>query len=156
METAAPAIWLSEDDGDTWRDPGAGQPIPEFADGTQGGWIAGIHAAVVELTDGRLMAYGRGDTINGRMPKSLSSDSGKTWQYSASPFPRRFWWTAVRAATIARGAQFFSPRSQENGRPRTPLPIIDASGDEHLVTGLFGALSYDDGGNVGVYAADFR
>ena len=34
------------------------KPIPEFADGKQGGWIAGIHAAVVELTDGRLMAYG--------------------------------------------------------------------------------------------------
>ena len=81
------AIWLSEDDGETWYDPGAGQPIPEFADGKQGGWIAGIHAAVVELTDGRLMGYGRGDTINGRMPKSVSSDGGKTWHYSASQFP---------------------------------------------------------------------
>ena len=67
------AIWLSDDDGETWDDPGAGQPIPEFAAGKQGGWIAGIHAAVVELTDGRLMAYGRGDTIDERMPKSVSS-----------------------------------------------------------------------------------
>ena len=31
------AIWLSEDDGESWYDPGAGQPIPEFADGKQGG-----------------------------------------------------------------------------------------------------------------------
>ena len=25
------------------------------------------------------------------------------------------------------------------------MPIVDASGNERLVTGLFGALSYDDG-----------
>ena len=67
------SIWLSRDDGETWTDPG--------------GTIAGIHAGVVQLKDGRLMALGRGDDIDGRMPKSLSSDMGKTWSYSASPLP---------------------------------------------------------------------
>ncbi|MCY4401913.1 MAG: SUMF1/EgtB/PvdO family nonheme iron enzyme [Candidatus Poribacteria bacterium] len=138
------AIWLSEDDGETWYDPGAGQPIPEFTAGKSGGWIAGIHAAVVELSDGRLMAYGRGDTIDGRMPKSVSDDGGKSWQYSASPFP-----------PVSGGQRCVFQRLQEGpillvsftGSRKTPetMPIIDASGKERLVTGIFSALSYDDG-----------
>ena len=55
------------------------------------GTIAGIHAKVVELTDGRLLALGRLATINGRMPMSISSDLGKTWTYKASPFPPIGW-----------------------------------------------------------------
>lgn len=138
------AIWLSEDDGETWYDPGAGQPVPEFADGKQGGWIAGIHAAVVELTDGRLMAYGRGDTINGRMPKSLSSDGGRTWHYSASPFPVVSGGQRCVLLRLQEGPIFLASFTGERKAP-TPMPIVDASGNERLVTGLFGALSYDDG-----------
>jgi hypothetical protein len=91
------AIHVSRDGGRTWTDPGAWTPAPEFVEGGRGGTIAGIHAGVVELSDGRLLAFGRGDTIRGqtgpvhnigeRMPQSLSSDGGRTWTYSASPFP---------------------------------------------------------------------
>ena len=138
------AIWISEDDGETWSDPGAAQPIPEFADGKSGGWIAGIHAAVVELTDGRLMAYGRGDSINGRMPKSVSEDSGKTWHYSASPFPpvsggQRCVFLRLREGPILFASFTGSRKTQET------MPIVDASGKERCVTGLFTALSYNDG-----------
>ncbi len=138
------AVWISEDDGDTWHDPGAGQPIPDFAAGKHGGWIAGIHAAVVELSDGRLMAFGRGDTIDERMPKSVSDDGGKTWQYSASQFP-----------PVSGGQRCVFLRLQEDpillisftGSRKTPesMPIVDESGNERLVTGMFSALSYDDG-----------
>ena len=138
------AIWLSNDGGETWYDPGEGQPIPEFVAGKSGGWIAGIHAAVVELSDGRLMAYGRGDTIDDRMPKSVSEDGGKTWHYSASQFP-----------VVSGGQRCVFLRLQEGpiflatftGSRKTPemMPIVDESGNERLVTGLFGALSYDDG-----------
>src|SRR5438552_16169082 len=65
-------VIVSRDDGKTWADAG--------------GRIAGIHAGVVQLKDGRLLALGRGDNIDGFMPKSLSTDMGKTWTYSASPF----------------------------------------------------------------------
>ena len=138
------AIWISEDDGETWSDPGEAQPIPEFADGKSGGWIAGIHAAVVELTDGRLMAYGRGDTINGRMPKSVSEDGGKTWHYSASPFPpvsggQRCVFLRLREGPILLASFTGSRKTQET------MPIVDASGKERYVTGLFTALSYNDG-----------
>ena len=138
------AVWMSEDDGETWHDPGAGQPIPDFAAGKRGGWIAGIHAAVVELSDGRLMAFGRGDTIDERMPKSVSDDGGKTWQYSASQFP-----------PVSGGQRCVFLRLQEGpillisftGSRKTPesMPIVDESGNERLVTGMFSALSYDDG-----------
>lgn len=138
------AVWLSDDNGDTWYDPGAGQPIPEFASGKSGGWIAGIHAAVVELTDGRLMAYGRGDTIDGRMPKSLSSDGGKTWHYSASPFPPVAGGQRCVLLRLQEGPIFFASFTGERQVP-TPMPVVDVSGNERLVTGLFGALSYDDG-----------
>ncbi len=138
------AVWLSDDNGDTWYDPGAGQPVPEFAAGKSGGWIAGIHAAVVELTDGRLMAYGRGDTIDGRMPKSLSSDGGKTWHYSASPFPPVAGGQRCVLLRLQEGPIFCASFTGARRAP-TPMPIVDASGNERLVTGLFGALSYDDG-----------
>ena len=138
------AIWLSNDDGETWSDPGAGQPIPEFADGKQGGWIAGIHAAVVELTDGRLMAYGRGDTIDDRMPKSVSADGGKTWHYSASPFPPVSGGQRCVLLRLQEGPIFLASFTGDR-RESTSMPIVDASGNERLVTGLFGALSYNDG-----------
>ncbi len=82
------ALHISRDGGRTWNDPGEGKPKPEFAEGGTGeGTIAGIHAKVAELGDGRLLAFGRGDTINGRMPMSISADLGRTWSYHASPFP---------------------------------------------------------------------
>ncbi len=137
------AIWLSDDDGETWYDPGAGQPIPEFAAGKSGGWIAGIHAAVVELSDGRLLAYGRGDTIDGRMPKSVSDD-GKTWHYSASPFPVVSGGQRCVFLRLQEGPIFLASFTGSRKTPET-MPIVDASGKERLVTGLFGALSYDDG-----------
>ena len=46
------------------------------------GTIAGIHASVVELRDGSLMALGRGNAIDGRMPCSRSLGMGKEWTYS--------------------------------------------------------------------------
>ncbi len=138
------AIWLSNDDGETWYDPGAGQPVPEFAAGKSGGWIAGIHAAVVELSDGRLMAYGRGDTIDERMPKSVSEDGGKTWHYSASPFPVVSGGQRCVLLRLQEGPIFLASFTGSRKTPET-MSIVDESGNERIVTGLFSALSYDDG-----------
>ena len=79
------AIHLSDDGGFTWREPGADTPAPEFVEGASGGTIAGIHAGVVEIAGGRLMALGRGDTINGRMPKSVSGDMAKPGPIPQAP-----------------------------------------------------------------------
>src|SRR5699024_7835243 len=67
------AVHISDDGGETWWDPGTdvlgNAPIteemheanaPEFVDGGSGDWIAGFHASIAELSDGRLLALGRG------------------------------------------------------------------------------------------------
>ena len=57
------AVLVSRDEGQTWRDPGEGQPAPQFAEGATGAWIAGIHAGFVQLANGDIMAFGRGNSI---------------------------------------------------------------------------------------------
>jgi formylglycine-generating enzyme required for sulfatase activity len=132
------ALLISRDGGRSWRDPGEGKPKPQFRAGARGAWIAGIHAAVVELKDSRLMAFGRGDPIDGHMPKSVSSDGGATWEYSASPFPPIGGGQRLVLLRLAEGPIFFASFAQRT-------PIKDASGNERTVSGLFGALSFDEG-----------
>ena len=57
-------LWISRDNGQSWT--------------MSNGSIAGIHAGVVQLKDGRLMAFGRGNNIQGKMPQSVSDDMGET------------------------------------------------------------------------------
>ena len=80
-------IYVSRDSGETWIDPAAGKPGPRVVGGGIGSFIAGVHGTVVQLQDGSLLAFGRGNNINGRMPQSLSTDMGATWTYSATQFP---------------------------------------------------------------------
>jgi len=117
-------LWLSRDGGETWFDPG--------------GKIAGIHAGVVELTDGRFMALGRWDPIGGNMPMSLSSDQGKSWSYRASPFPPISNGRRLAMTRLREGAIFLASFTDE-------MVITDAAGEDRTVRGLFAALSYDDG-----------
>jgi hypothetical protein len=79
---------------------------------------------VTQLKDGRLMAFGRGMPVDGKMPKSLSSDMGKTWTYSASPFP-----------PIGGGQRLVLMRLKEG-------PLFFASFGEN---GLFASISFDEG-----------
>lgn len=132
------AVLVSRDGGQSWRDPGEGKPQPEFRDGGSGAWIAGIHAALVELADGRLMALGRGDVINGHMPKSISSDLGQTWTYSPSPFPPIGSGQRAVLLRLAEGPIFFASFAKQ-------ISIKDASGAERSCSGLFAALSFDEG-----------
>jgi hypothetical protein len=93
---------------------------------------------VVELRDGRLLAFGRGDTINGRMPQSISADQGQTWTYGASPFPPIGGGQRLVVLRLAEGPIFFASFAKS-------LAIKDASGRERAVSGLFAALSFDEG-----------
>jgi hypothetical protein len=138
------AIWISRDEGKTWTDPGAGAPKPEFVPGKTGGWIAGIHAAVLQLKDGRLMAFGRGDNIDEKMPRSISSDMGKTWTYSPSIFPPVSGGQRCVLLRLKEGPIFFASFTG-NRTESEAMSITDASGKERLITGLFGALSFDEG-----------
>lgn len=82
------ALYLSTDGGATWTDQWDGRNL--FFNLTDpGNQIAGIHAGLVELTDGSLLAVGRGMNIarSNKTPLSVSSDGGKTWYYSLTDFP---------------------------------------------------------------------
>jgi len=82
------AFHTSQDGGLTWADQWNGKS--HFFNLTDPGYsIAGIHAGIVELKDGSIMAVGRGQNINrsGKTPKSISTDKGKTWNYSLTDFP---------------------------------------------------------------------
>jgi hypothetical protein len=118
------AVWISDDEGDSWYDAG--------------GLIAGIHAPVAELADGRLLAYGRGDDIYGRMPKSVSADKGKSWAYSESEFDPISLGQRAVLRRLQEGPLFFA--SFANG-----MQLRDRSGAVRSVSGLFAAVSYDEG-----------
>lgn len=117
-------IWVSCDNGLTWTDPG--------------GTLNGIHAGIVQLKDGRLMALGRGMNIDGMMPKSISCDMGKTWQASASTFPPVSSGQRLALTRLKEGPLFLASFTEQ-------MMLTDASGHKRRVSGLFGALSFDQG-----------
>ena len=119
------ALWLSDDDGDTWHDAG--------------GTIAGIHAGVTQLLDGRLLAFGRNANIDGMMPQSISNDMGRTWTYCASPFPPVRGSQRVVLKRLREGPLFFASFANE------PMSIKDATGSDRPIAGLYCAVSFDDG-----------
>ena len=127
------ALHISRDGGATWSDPG--------------GDIRGIHAGVVPLTDGTLLAFGRGQAIDGRMPVSRSRDMGASWSSAASEFP-----------PISGGQRLVLMRLREGplmlvsftfGDRRTPeageMTFTDRDGNTFVGHGMFAALSFDEG-----------
>ena len=138
------AIHISRDGGQTWNDPGAGKPKPEFAEGQTGAWIAGIHAGVVQFHDGRLLAFGRGNNIDDRMPMSISEDMGETWAYSPSPFLPIGGGQRLVLLRLQGGPLFLA--SFTGGRKDQPeMEVTDVAGQKRSVTGLFTAVSLDEG-----------
>jgi len=121
-------IWVSRDDGKTWYDPG--------------GKINGIHAGIVELNDGRLMALGRNQNIDGWMPKSISSDMGRTWQASASIFQPLTGGQRAALIRLKEGPLFFASFGRDINKFE---PTPDGVRPPRHVSSIFGALSYDDG-----------
>ena len=122
---AGPAsVWISPDSGLTWR--------------KSTGHMAGLHTAVTQVADGRLMAFSRRGDIDGRMPMSISSDMGETWEYSASEFPPVHLGQRPVLLRLEEGAIFFASFCKK-------MMVTNASGNRHEVTGLFAAVSLDEG-----------
>ena len=132
------ALWMSGDGGETWLDAG--------------GTIAGIHASAVELNDGRLLAFGRGDEVDGRLAMSVSADRGKTWEYSASPFPpiggsqRLVLKRVLGTCSAGRDPILLVSFANEPAESDNAFTVEDTSGRSG-VSGMYCALSFDDGAN---------
>ena len=117
-------LWISRDNGQSWT--------------LSNGSIAGIHAGVVQLKDGRLMAFGRGNDIQGKMPQSVSDDMGETWDYQPSAFQSIGGGQRPVQLRLNQGPLFFASFCKK-------VPIVDSSGKESLISGLFTAVSLDEG-----------
>jgi len=117
-------LWMSKDNGISWFNPG--------------GQIRGKHACAAQLNDGTILAYGRDSSIDGMMPASISHDMGKTYQYSASPFQPVSWGQRAVLLRLKEGPLFFASFCKR-------MPVKNAAGSEHLVSGLFAAASTDEG-----------
>lgn len=131
------ALHLSRDGGRSWSDPG--------------GDIRGIHAGVVGLEDGRLLALGRAQAIDGRMPMSVSGDMGESWSYRPSPFPpissgQRLVLMRLREGPILLVSFTWNRKGEE---PQG-MEFRHENGEIFTGHGMFAALSFDEGGSWSV------
>jgi sulfatase modifying factor 1 len=145
-------VHVSRDSGKTWNTTADPMPSPVFAKGGSGGLIAGIHAGVVQLKDGSLMALGRGDDIDDRMPMSISTDMGVTWIYYPSELPPINGGQRLVLIRLQEGPLLcitFTDSSAKRDDPKWPwvdgITIHDAAGKECVMFGMFTALSFDEG-----------
>ena len=121
-------VWVSTDNGLTFRD--------------SGGHINGIHAGIVELRDGRLMALGRNENIDGWMPMSISADMGKTWIAKPSVFPPITGGQRAALIRLREGPLFFASFAADVDKFE---PIPEKKRPPRHVSSIFGAVSFDDG-----------
>ncbi len=146
------ALHLSKDNGKTWTDEGKDLPS-HFTEGGNGGTIAGIHAGVIQLSNGDLMAFGRGNSIMNkegleRMPMSLSKDHGRTWTYTASEFPpidggQRLVVMRLREGPLLLISFTHHPYRLKNGIKG--MTFKTKEGKTYTGYGMFAALSFDEG-----------
>ena len=147
------AIHISKDGGKTWQDPWNGKPLPEFKEGNTGSTIAGIHAGVVQLKDGSLMALARGNSILNkegklRMPMSISKDMGKTWTYYASEFPPIDGGQRLVFMRLNEGPLLlisFTDHPLRTPEAERGMIFPDREGNNYRGYGLYAAVSYDEG-----------
>lgn len=147
------AIHISKDGGKTWTDP-AVNLHNDFKEGGTGGTIAGIHAGIVQLRNGHLMALGRGNSIRNaegleRMPMSLSSNGGQSWTYAASVFPPIDGGQRLVLMRLNEGALLLVSFTHHPFRTKQELRGMQftdkASGSTYMGYGMFAAISWDDG-----------
>jgi formylglycine-generating enzyme required for sulfatase activity len=121
-------IWISKDSGQTWTDPG--------------GTLNGIHAGIVELLDGTLMALGRRHEVFGWMAQSISADMGKSWTPSPSIFAPITGGQRAVLLRLKEGPLFFASFAKDI---HDFNPISKGARAPRHVSSMFGALSFDDG-----------
>lgn len=147
------ALHVSTDGGDTWHDQWNGAPLPDFANVDSGTTIAGIHAGVVQLANGNLLALGRGNNIRNsegklRMPMSVSEDMGKTWHYAPSEFPPIDGGQRLVLRRLNEGPLLlisFTDHPQRTPRADRGMEFADGDGNRFMGYGLYAAVSFDDG-----------
>ncbi len=116
------AVWATKDEGKTWFDTG--------------GRTAGRHTTIVFAKNGDLLGFGgKNSNIDGRMPLATSSDNGKTWKKSKTPFDQLLSGERPSVIRLASGRLFF-------------VADYNPKNEKHIhKDGAYVALSDDDGVN---------
>ena len=146
---------ISRDNGKTWTETGRHRRGSEdLMPGGKGPFMAGIHQPIVELADGRLMAFGRlspeepaQKRFDLKMPVSYSSDLGATWQWDISQFPvvsntQRPAMIRLKEGPIVLCS--FTDQARTPFKERKGLTFKSTGGD-YAGIGLYAAVSYDEG-----------
>jgi len=114
------AVWATHDDGKTWYDTG--------------GRTAGRHTTIVLAKNGYILGFGgKNSNIDGRMPLATSTNGGKTWQKSKTPFDELLSGERPSVIRLASGRLFF-------------VADYNPAHEKHVhKDGAYVALSDDDG-----------
>ena len=113
-------VWGSHDDGKSWYDTG--------------GRTAGRHTTIVIARNGDILGFGgKNSNIDGRMPLATSSDGGKTWRKSKTPFDQLLSGERPSVIRLRSGRLFF-------------VADYNPKNEKHThKDGAYVALSDDDG-----------
>jgi formylglycine-generating enzyme len=147
------SLVYSKDHGVTWSFNDVQQRESDWRPGGKGVRYPGIHAPMVELSDGRIMCVSRYDKpedqarFNGKSPFSFTSDLGKTWTYEASEFPAI---SSVQRQVLIRlreGPLLLCSYTDQrrDWDKRVGMNFNASDGSEFKCFGMFAALSFDDG-----------
>jgi len=148
------SLVISRDEGQTWTYPLVASKYLGYRPGVVGPRLAGIHNALAQLSDGRLLALGRFDDVETqerfgfKTPMSISADWGVSWSYTASPFPAISSCQRPAMLRLEEGPLvFFSFTDQWRDwrKNRKGMPFDDCHGGTFTGYGLYAAVSYDDG-----------
>jgi len=134
------SVNYSADGGKTWA-------VRTLKDGPPGNHVGGV-----ELNDGRIMTFSRDKgKMFGSLPKSLSSDHGRTFAFSKTEFPGIG--TVMRLALIR--LRYSNPDLDPKGLGRKPILLVsiapdgikakDANGNDNEIHGTYAAVSWDEG-----------
>lgn len=146
------SLVISKDNGASWTFNDVKQRLSDFQPGGQGFRYPGIHAPMVQLKDGRIMALSRLDIEEDQAkfqfctPVSYSSDLGQTWTYEASSLPAIS--NVQRAAMIRLQdgslllCSFTDQWRDWKNRKGMTFPHV---GGTFTGYGMFAALSLDEG-----------
>jgi formylglycine-generating enzyme required for sulfatase activity len=114
------AVWATRDEGKTWFDTG--------------GRTAGRHTTLVLAKNGNLLGFGgKNSEIGGKMPLATSSDGGRTWTKSKTPFDELLSGERPSVIRLTSGRLFF-------------VADLNPTKQKHIhKDGAYVALSDDDG-----------